>query len=121
MFSVSCTSVCMSRLGMSDSRIPDSALSVSSSSPGHGKEKARHGCCSGENGGAWCPASGDKNPWYEVKFDKPQTVGGIDFQYPSYPDGVVPAQYMKNFELQFWSPLDAQKTWRSFAKVFISI
>jgi hypothetical protein len=47
---------CSTRLGMADNRIPDSSLSVSSSRTGHGKEKARYGCCTNENGGAWCPA-----------------------------------------------------------------
>lgn len=109
----------MSPLGMANSGIPDTALSASSSKPGHGKEKARHGCCTGTNGGAWCPAIGDKNPWYEVSFDKPQTVSALDFIYPWYPRGTVATEYMKSFELQFWSALDPVKSWRTFAKVYI--
>ncbi|VDI09439.1 Hypothetical predicted protein, partial [Mytilus galloprovincialis] len=112
---------CMSSLGMANNGIPDSALSVSSSKPDHGKEKARHGCCTGQNGGAWCPAIGDTNPWYEVSFDKPQTVSGLDFIYPWYPLRTVATEYMKTFELQFWSALDPVKSWRTFAKDVPSI
>lgn len=112
---------CSTRLGMADNRIPDSSLSVSSSRTGHGKEKARYGCCANENGGAWCPADSDHSPWYEVNFDKPQSVGGFDFLQPSHPPNVFPSEYMKTFELQYWLALDAQKKWRSFNKVKINL
>ncbi|XP_071167716.1 uncharacterized protein [Mytilus edulis] len=118
---ISHSGACMSPLGMANSGIPDTALSASSSNPGHGKEKARYGCCTGTNGGAWCPAIGDKTPWYEVSFDKPQTVSAMDFIYPWYPRGTVATEYMKSFELQFWSALDPVKSWRTFAKDVPSI
>lgn len=102
---------------MADNKIPDSSLSVSSSRTGHGKEKARYGCCTNENGGAWCPADSDRSPWYEVNFDKPQSVGGFDFLQPSHPANVVPSEYLKTFELQYWLALDTHKAWRTFSKV----
>ncbi|XP_062591670.1 uncharacterized protein LOC134253173 [Saccostrea cucullata] len=114
--------VCNTALGLASGAITDGMISVSSSAAGKTKDKVRYNCCSGEENGAWCPASSDHQPWLEVRLPKPMAVSGLNFRHPSQKNlHTYPSMYMETFELKFISAMDPIREWRSFYEHIPSI
>lgn len=74
--------------------------------------------CKGEDNGAWCPESSDKNLNWEVRFPRLMAVSGLNFEHPSQKDVYTyPNMFMKTLQLKFISALDPLREWRSYTKV----
>lgn len=74
--------------------------------------------CKGEDSGAWCQESSDKNLNWEVRFPRLMAVSGLNFEHPSQKDVYTyPNMYMKTLQLKFISALDPLREWRSYTKV----
>jgi len=64
----------------------------------------------------WCPSNSDMSPWATIELTKPKALGALLFQYTERQEGEE-KMYMEEFELQYISPLDSSKTFRTFAGV----
>lgn len=74
--------------------------------------------CKGEDSGAWCQESSDKNLNWEVRFPRLMAVSGLNFEHPSQKDVYTyPNMFMKTLQLKFISALDPLREWRSYIKV----
>lgn len=74
--------------------------------------------CKGEDSGAWCQESSDKNLNWEVRFPRLMAVSGLNFEHPSQKDVYTyPNMFMKTLQLKFISALDPLREWRSYTKV----
>jgi len=56
------------------------------------------------------------SPWATIELTKPKALGALLFQYTERQEGEE-KMYMEEFELQYISPLDSSKTFRTFAGV----
>ena len=69
-----------------------------------------------ENAG-WCAAAGDNQPWIEVKLDKPRAVSIFQFQFPARSEQHPDKQFVRQWDLQYISPLDSTQSFRTYASV----
>ena len=62
----------------------------------------------------WCAAAGDNQPWIEVKLDQPKAVSIFQFQFPKTTEQHPDKQFARMWNLQYISPLDSTKSFRTY-------
>ncbi|XP_046563479.1 uncharacterized protein LOC124272349 [Haliotis rubra] len=90
--------------GMASGGIQDSALVVSSTDGDNLKQHARYDCCQADCGAAWCPATDDPTPYFEVHLENLTTIASIKFQHPTSATtscNDFADKYMKTFRLLY--------------------
>ncbi|XP_012936923.1 uncharacterized protein LOC101852371, partial [Aplysia californica] len=116
---VSPAPACKTKLGMESGAIKTDQISASSSLPGHGTEKARAGCCKGEEDGGWCADPKDPNPWIQVDLDQVTAVSALSFQVPERvsPTG-IPPNYVKRVRLEYRDASTNTTTYKAYSADF---
>ncbi|XP_060579493.1 uncharacterized protein LOC132736386 isoform X3 [Ruditapes philippinarum] len=94
-------------LGLSTGIIGADDIKVSSQDPVYNKGELGNS----DSKKGWCPALGDYHPWVEIQLDQPKAISVFSFMWSDQGNQKI----MTEFELQYISPIDSSRRFRTFA------